>query len=116
MTIDDKMSEGDKNNEEWSLVTRKAGWKEKEEKSASFVEAVRKGMSKSGIAGKNETKEKYPESGPPGFREGDEKELKIRPIRYNGRPFSGFVTHAEAIRNVYQEGMKLDTSNLREMI
>jgi hypothetical protein len=50
----------------------------------------------SGIAGKNEMKEKFPESGPPGFRVEDEQELKNRQIHYNGRPFSGFVTHAEA--------------------
>jgi hypothetical protein len=51
-------------------------------------------------------------SGPPGFGDEKEKEIKVRPISYNGRAFSGFVTHCEAVNNIYQEGMKLKTNNL----
>jgi hypothetical protein len=97
--------------EEWSRIERRKGWKEKNSSrsSTSFAEAARRALSVGEKKKKMETNDTYPKSGPPGFKE---KEIKVRPVTYNGRVFSGFVTHAEAIKNIYQEGLKLDICNL----
>ena len=99
----------EKNDEGWNKVEKKRGWKDREreaasKKSSSFAEVVaRNGMLRGEKGRKTDLKETHPQSGPPGFREEEGRELKVRPITYNGKTFSGFVTHPEAIKNIYQE-------------
>jgi hypothetical protein len=54
----------------------------------------------------------YLKSGPPGFRDKEEKELKVKPVTFNRRGFSGFVSFEEAIKNIYQEGLGQHSDNL----
>ena len=123
----DKHGEGkdwNEGEEDWIKVGRKSGWENGdrsvwEERAnlerirTSYAVAARRGRVEKRNEGdakcKNET---FPKSGPPGFKEEDEKELKVRPITYNGRAFSGYVTHVEAVKNIYEESMKLKTCNL----
>lgn len=123
----DKHGEGkdwNEGEEDWIKVGRKSGWENGERSAweerpnlertrASYAVAAKRGRvekrNERDAKSKNET---FPKSGPPGFKEEDEKELKVRPITYNGRAFSGYVTHVEAVKNIYEESMKLNTCNL----
>jgi hypothetical protein len=61
--------------------------------STSFAEAVWKAMSGEERKKKKIVKTTYLQSGSPGFRECEDRELKIKPATYNGRVFSGFVSY-----------------------
>ena len=99
-------------------MERRGGWKEKKpldsKKRTSFAEVAKNGLTRDEKEKRTKTNEgeNFPKPGPPGFKDGSKREIKVRPVTYNGRVFSGFITCIEATKNMYQEGMKLNTTNL----
>ncbi len=111
----------DGDDEGWSKVGRKGGWRDRERERETIRETPRRATyaEKLGLRMTVREEEKKKDirtsclqTSLPGFREGEKKELKIKPTTYNGRTFSGFVSYLEATTNIYQEGLKLQTDNL----
>jgi hypothetical protein len=56
---------------------------------------------------RTEEGKKFPMPGPPAFKDGSKKEIKVRPVTNNGRTLAGFIICIAATNSIYQEGMNL---------
>ena len=110
----------EKKDEGWSTVEKKRGWKDREREKEigetptrmTYAEKLSVRTTEGLREKRNDIRKTYLQSSSPGFREGEGKVLKIKPTTYNGRTFAGFVSHLEATKNIYQEGLNLNTDNL----